>query len=82
MYCPFNPFILLIIYYLDVQYETPVYPFCVSVYETHQAGCVRRVWAGDGHGNWFLLNQKPRQKPARHSQIFSSPPRHVNFLTK
>lgn len=54
----------------------------MSVYETHQAGCVRRVWAGDGHGNWFLLNQKPRQKPARHSQIFSSPPRHVNFLTK
>jgi hypothetical protein len=54
----------------------------VNVYETYNSGCVRRLWAGDGQGNWKLFHENPIKKSQKHSQIFSSDPHHLQFLTR
>lgn len=66
---------------LDIQFQKAVYPYCVNVYETFNAGCVKRLWAGDGQGNWKLLSESPRKKSLKFSQIFSNEPSHTEFLT-
>nr|CAH0099980.1 unnamed protein product [Daphnia galeata] len=67
--------------FVDIQFKKPVYPYCVNVYETYNSGCVRRLWAGDGQGNWKLFHENPIKKSQKHSQIFSSDPHHLQFLT-
>ncbi|XP_057368777.1 F-box/LRR-repeat protein 4-like [Daphnia carinata] len=67
--------------FIDVQFPKPVYPYCVNVYETYNSGCVRRLWAGDGQGNWKLFHEHPMKKSLKQSQIFSPEPHHLPFLT-
>lgn len=67
---------------VDIQFQKPVYPYCVNVYETYNAGCVRRIWAGDGQGNWKLFHENPIRKSLKQSHIFSPEPHHLPFLTR
>ncbi|EFX72265.1 hypothetical protein DAPPUDRAFT_59219 [Daphnia pulex] len=67
--------------FVDILFQKPVYPYCVNVYETYNSGCVRRLWAGDGQGNWKLFHENHMKKSLKHSQIFSSEPHHLQFLT-
>lgn len=68
--------------HIDVQFQKPVYPYCVNVYETYNSGCVRRLWAGDGQGNWKLFHENPVKQSQKQSQIFSPEPHHLLFLTR
>lgn len=68
--------------FLDVRFGTTVYPYCVNIYETFNGGCVVRLWAGDGKGNWKLLFEKTKQHPSiKYANIFSPKIGHINFWT-
>lgn len=67
--------------FIDVQYQKPVYPDRVNVYETYNGGCIRRVWAGDGKGKWKLLWQKLVFYSPKSSTIFSPKLHRIQFLT-
>jgi len=67
--------------FVDIQYQKPVYPHSVHVYETYNGGCVRRMWAGNGQGKWKLLWENPVSASLQSSNVFSPKLNRINFLT-
>ncbi|XP_066993757.2 F-box/LRR-repeat protein 4 isoform X2 [Anabrus simplex] len=68
--------------FIDIEFEQPVYPCEINIYETYNPGAVVSIWAADPYGKWSMLWEGEPQEVGHVSRIFSPELKRIDFPTR
>ncbi|XP_026461887.1 F-box/LRR-repeat protein 4-like [Ctenocephalides felis] len=68
--------------FIEILYETSVYPICVSLFEIYNPGALVRIWASQPEGCWSLLWEGKPEIIGHKPRMFTPPIQTTKYPTK
>uniref|UniRef100_A0A6M2DDT9 Putative f-box/lrr-repeat protein 4-like isoform x2 n=1 Tax=Xenopsylla cheopis TaxID=163159 RepID=A0A6M2DDT9_XENCH len=68
--------------FIEILYDTPVYPICVSLFEIYNPGALVRIWASQPEEKWALLWEGIPEIIGHKPRMFTPPIQTTKYPTK